>query len=118
MSCSVSSRHEKIKADNRTILDLALQDEEYGSQATLTELVDQIKTFLFAGHDTSASMLSWTYYYLSHYPECLAKLKEEHDEVFGPDNDPARVGQKMKAMPSTIGKLEYTLAVLKETLRL
>ena len=107
-----------IKGTHLTILDLALQDDEYGELATVTELVDQIKTFLFAGHDTSASMLSWAYYYLSYYPDCLAKLKAEHDEVFGPETDPVYVGQKMRVMPSIIGKLEYTLAVLKETLRL
>jgi len=106
------------KGDDRTILGLALQDEEYGSQATLNELVDQMKTFLFAGHDTTASMLSWTYYYLSYHPHCHAKIKAEHDEVFGPDTDPATVGQKMNSTPSILGKLEYTLAVLKESQRL
>jgi cytochrome P450 len=108
----------KGKDDDRTILGLAFQDEEYGSQATLNELVDQMKTFLFAGHDTTASMLSWAYYYLSYHPHCHAKIKAEHDEVFGPDTDLATVGQKMNSTPSILGKLEYTLAVLKESQRL
>ena len=119
----VRSRKQSAKianetANHRTIIDLALQDEEYGSEATLTEVVDQIKTFMFAGHDTTASMISWAYYYLSYHPEYLAKIKAEHDEVFGPDTEPAIVGQKIKSNPSILNKLEYTLAVLKESLRL
>jgi len=107
------------KTDYRTVLDLALQDEDYGSQATLSELVDQMKTFLFAGHDTSASMLAWSYYYLSFHPHCAAKLRHEHNEVFGPDTQsPAQIADRIKANPAILGKLEYTLAVLKESLRL
>jgi len=104
--------------DYRTVLDLALQDEEYGSQATLTELVDQMKTFLFAGHDTSASMLSWAYYYLSTHPTCLAALQSEHNNVFGTNTNPDELALQIKTNPSILGKLEYTLAVLKESLRL
>jgi cytochrome P450 len=63
-------------------------------------------------------MISWTYYYLSFYPECLAKMKAEHVEVFGSDTDETRIAQQIITNPSILGKLEYTLAALKETLRL
>lgn len=99
------------------VLDLALQEEAYGSHATTAELVDQMKTFLFAGHDTSASMIAWTYYYLSLHPECLAKMRAEHDKIFGPSIDPSEIARKVSEDPKVLGKLEYTNATMKEALR-
>jgi cytochrome P450 len=63
-------------------------------------------------------MLSWAYYYLCSHPDCNAKLKAEHDVVFGTDTDPEAIARKIKSNPSILAKLEYTLAVLKESLRL
>lgn len=102
----------------RTVLDLALEDEEYGSQVTMSELVDQVKTFIFAGHDTSASMLSWTYYYLSLYPDSLAKMREEHKRIFGPITEPSAIAEKIASEPKVLAKLDYTTAVMRESLRL
>jgi cytochrome P450 len=99
------------------VLDIALQDEDYGSQATISELVDQLKTFLFAGHDTSASMVAWTYYYLSLHPECHAKMKTEHDGVFGTSTDPSDIARRISEDPRILGRLEYTTAAMREALR-
>ena len=101
----------------RDMMSMVFADEEYGSQATMPELVDQVKTFLCAGHDTSASMLAWSYYFLSQNPHCLERLREEHDSVFGPEASPEIVAQMITADPKLLGRLDYTLSVLKETLR-
>jgi len=100
------------------ILDLALLDPEYGSRASTAELVDQLKTFFFAGHDTTASTISWSYYYLSHNPAALSRLRAELDEVFGQGTSPADVAKQFREKPKCHLKLDYTLAVVKETLRL
>jgi cytochrome P450 len=102
----------------RTVLDLAQDDEEYGLQATVPELVDQVKTFLFAGHDTTASTISWIFYYLSLYPEIHAKIRAEHDTVLGPFVDTPSLAEKLSSDPKLLARLEYTLAVLKEVLRI
>ena len=116
---SLQNRQDKKdRVTYRTVLDLALEDEEYGSQATMSELVDQVKTFIFAGHDTSASMLSWIYYYLSLHPDCLAKMREEHKSIFGPITDPAAIAEKIASDPKILNKLDYTTAAMKESLRL
>lgn len=108
----------KTNIKRRNILELALEDEDYGSQASIQELIDQIKTFLFAGHDTSASMVAWTYYYLSRYPDQLAKVREEHNVVLGANSNPAYVAQLLSESPHLLQKLEYTMAVMREILRL
>jgi len=105
-------------ASQGDILDLALTDPEYGSEASTSELVDQLKTFFFAGHDTTASTITWSYYFLSHTPSALARLRAELDDVFGVDTLPADVARQLNADPKLHTKLEYTLSVIKESLRL
>lgn len=72
-------------------------------------LGDELKTMLFAGHDTSSAMLTWTLHALTRHPECLARLRAAADEAF--------VGE---AMPDyeTLKRLDYAGACLKEALRL
>jgi len=42
---------------------------------------DEVMTQLLAGHDTTASALTWTWYLLSQHPEVEAKLNEELETV-------------------------------------
>lgn len=95
-----------------------MQDGEFGLMSESSEFVDQIKSFLFAGHDTTAAMLAWSYYYLAQYPECLARLRAELDAIFGSGADPAHIAKEISSDPKILGKLEYTTAVMKEALRL
>jgi cytochrome P450 len=49
------------------------------------------------------------------FPETLQKLREEHDRVFDKDFD--KTLQILREDPSRIKDLEYTSAVINETLR-
>lgn len=40
-------------------------------------LLDQVKTIAFAGHETSANVLSWTFYFLGKYPYWREQINEE-----------------------------------------
>jgi cytochrome P450 len=106
------------KGSSGDILDLALLDPDYGRSASTSEIVDQLKTFFFAGHDTTASALSWSYYFLSHHPAELLRLRQELDEVFGINTTPSEVAKKFVDDPKLHTKLDFTLAVIKESLRL
>lgn len=76
----------------------------------------QIRLFLFAGTDTTASMMVYAYHMLAKHPEWLRKLRNEHDEIFGKDpNDAARV---LKDNPSLLNNCKLTVAFIKETLRI
>jgi cytochrome P450 len=81
-----------------------------------TAAISNIKTFLFAGHDTTSSTICYAYYYLSKNPSMLARIRAEHDEVFGPD--PSQTSSQLKTNAHLLNKLEYTTAVIKESLRL
>lgn len=108
------------KAKARSVLNLSLQGKEVLDDALLDETVDSIKTFLFAGHDTTSIVLSWALYYLSLHPSCQRALAAELDEVFGPDSGPAAVKEKLLSPGGheLINRMPYTTAVIKETLRL
>ncbi|KAL4865143.1 hypothetical protein BDV12DRAFT_188397 [Aspergillus spectabilis] len=76
----------------------------------------QLRVFLFAGRDTTSSTLLYTYYLLAKHPDVLEKVRTEHNEVFGKDYHQAR--NKIKDDAQLLNQLPYTLAVIKETLRL
>lgn len=79
-------------------------------------VISNIKTFVFAGHDTTSSTICYAFYYLSKDPVALARVRKEHDEVFG--MDPDAVEKKILEDPYRLNKLDYTFAVIRETLRL
>ncbi|KAI0440501.1 putative cytochrome P450 [Xylaria telfairii] len=86
-------------------------DERFVTYAT-----SQIRLFLFAGTDTSSSIMVYIYHMLSKHPEWLRQLRNEHNEIFGPD--PAEAAGLLKETPSLLNSCKLTLAFIKETLRL
>ena len=111
---------------SRTIIDLALDtyllDESTKKSfkkmdTTFKDVaMNQLKVFLFAGHDTTSSTLSYVYYLLSKNPSCLARIRTEYDFVFGPDS--SEIASLIASNPQLLNRLPYTTAVIKETLRL
>lgn len=76
----------------------------------------QIRLFLFAGNDTTSTSIVYVYHMLSKYPEVLGKVREEHDRILGTDT--STVAQQLKEEPALLNQCSYTLAVIKESLRL
>jgi cytochrome P450 len=103
----------------RSVLALALQDLTVLTPAALSETADQIKTFLFAGHDTTSTTLQWAFYELSRSPQALRKLYAELDDVLGTSIDPKHIADTLLARgEEALQRLTYLSAVIKETLRL
>jgi len=59
------------------------RDEETGEGMTDLQLRDEILTLFVAGHETSATSLSWMLILLSKHPEWMQKCKQEIDIVIG-----------------------------------
>lgn len=53
---------------SRSVLALSLQGIEKLDAHVLDQTCDQLKTFLFAGHDTTSIVLQWAFYELSRTP--------------------------------------------------
>ncbi|GAX76417.1 hypothetical protein CEUSTIGMA_g3862.t1 [Chlamydomonas eustigma] len=91
------------------ILSLALKTaKEKGVQMDLDTVLAQVKSFLFAGHDTTASTVAWAVYELSCNKVIEDKMVEEIRQVCG------------GAVPTAddLSKLTYVGCVVKETLRM
>ncbi|MGD9737887.1 MAG: cytochrome P450 [Bauldia sp.] len=84
------------------------RDEENGEQMNDTEIVDNLLTFITAGHETTALALTWTFYLLSLHPEIEAKVLAEIEAAGGADGITAE----------GVARLSYTRQVLSEALRL
>ena len=109
---------------HRPIIDLALDAylSEHGNTATSIDAtfkrfaLDQIKTFMFAGHDTTSSTICYVAHMLAKHPEEMRRVRQEYDEVFEPDV--SETAQRIKDDPYLLNKLPITVAVIKEVLRL
>ncbi|KAI1744847.1 cytochrome P450 [Xylaria scruposa] len=82
----------------------------------MTMLCAQLRMFFFAGYDSTSSTIISLCYLIWKHPAVLAKLRAEHDEVFG-RNIEACPG-KIIENPSILNSLPYTNAVIKESMRL
>lgn len=58
----------------------------------------------------------WVFYEINKYPDILEKLRAEPNQVLG--FDPKLVTEILQQTPHKINQLEYTAAVIKETLRI
>ncbi len=82
--------------------------DEDGSQMTLQQLHDETMTLFLAGHETTAQMLSWTWFALSQNLAAEANLYEELHGVLG--------GRAVGA--EDFPRLPYLRAVMSEVLRM
>ncbi|KAH8880906.1 cytochrome P450 [Thozetella sp. PMI_491] len=104
----------------RSVLSLSLQGIEKLTTQAVDETCDQLSTFLFAGHDTTSILISWAFYELSRTPKSLEAVRNELDEIFGPDTNPTTVCNKLLSDggQELLSRMTYASAVIKETLRL
>ncbi len=87
---------------------VAAEDPDTGVGLTREEVRDEVITIFMAGHETTASTLTWAWYALSQQPEVEAKL---HAEI-----DTALAGRTAGA--DDLSRLPYTRMVIDEAMRL
>ncbi|KAK4142251.1 cytochrome P450 [Dichotomopilus funicola] len=83
-------------------------DPKTGQKLSDSSIIDNLITFLIAGHETTSGLLSFTFYLLIKHREAYRKAQEEVDRVIG--KGPIKV-EHIKQLP-------YIAAVLRESLRL
>ena len=84
------------------------RDPVTGERFTREELIDQIGVFFLAGHETTASVLTWVFYILALQPGMVRRLREQVRQVAG--SEPITIEH--------IRHLTLTRNVFRETLRL
>jgi cytochrome P450 family 110 len=103
----IAERRSNYQPDRTDILNLLIgaQDAE-GQGMTDLELRDELMTLLFAGHETTATALSWAIYWSNMLPDVQAKLRAEI-ATLGADRD-----------GMAVNKLPYLGAFCSEVLRI
>jgi len=87
---------------------MAARDKETGEGFSREELIDEIGVFFLAGHETTASVLTWAFFILATRPDILERLRAEVEDIAG--DGPVTI-QEVK-------QLGFVRNVFRETLRL
>ncbi len=86
---------------------IAATDPETGAPIADADIVNDLLIFMLAGHDTTATALTYALWLLGHHPDVQDRVAAEV----------ALLGEG-EITPADVPRLEYTVAVLHEALRL
>ena len=109
----------------KSIIDLALAtyltekaDEELqnGMDVTKKFAISQVKHFLFSGHDTTSSTMTYIFHLFAANHWALNLVRKEHECIFGSDYNQRT--DTLADNPHLLNSLPYTVAVIKETVHL
>ncbi|KAF2434205.1 cytochrome P450 [Tothia fuscella] len=99
---------EKGESTDKDILSVSIQSGGFSDE----DLVNQLMTFLAAGHETTASAMAWMAYTMCKYPEVQQRLREEIRGSL------PSIGDAGSTVSSTeIDNLPYLHAVCNEIMR-
>jgi cytochrome P450 len=101
--------HRSNGAGGTDLLSMLMEaTDEDGGRMTDAQLRDEAITLLLAGHETTALVLSWTWYLLFQHPHVVAELHDELDRVLG----------SRLPTPADLRELRFTECVIQESMRL
>jgi cytochrome P450 len=99
--------HPATQPDLLTTL-LSIKDETTGANLSDRRIVDEVKTFLMTGSETTGTALAWIWYCLANNPAVAQQLQQELNDIL----------QGNPPTPDDVEKLSYTRMVVEEGLRL
>jgi len=91
-------------------LDLLIKASDEGAVLTDEDIQNEVDTFMFEGHDTTAASNSVTLYLLALDTKCQKKCQDELDEIFG--------GSARSPTSGDLARMKYLSACIKESLRI
>ncbi|KAH8360758.1 hypothetical protein KR084_008293 [Drosophila pseudotakahashii] len=103
--------HQEQPEKRHALLDTLLRATVDGQPLTDKQIRDEVNTFIFEGHDTTTSAVSFCLYLLSRHETVQQRLFEELKEHYGWDLDRGVIQSDFAALP-------YLNCVVKESLRL
>ncbi|RAK95081.1 bifunctional cytochrome P450/NADPH--P450 reductase [Aspergillus ibericus CBS 121593] len=106
----MADERRKNPSDKKDLLNALVlgRDPQSGKGLSEDSIIDNMITFLIAGHETTSGMLSFVFYYLLKNAHAYKKAQEEVDRVIG----------RRKITVDDLSKLPYINAVMRESLRL
>lgn len=107
---SLIKTHEESTNESDDIVDRLLKavDPETGEGMDKKQIRDEVVTLMLAGHETSSTGLTWTFFLLSQHPKIEKKLLEELENVL----------QGRTPKSGDLTQLPYLKQVVQESMRL
>ncbi|XP_037947319.1 probable cytochrome P450 4e1 [Teleopsis dalmanni] len=100
-----------LQRPKMAFLDNLLTAKIDGKSLTFQEIYEEVSTFMFEGHDTTASAITFAIFCLARHTQVQQKAFAEQYEMFGNDLTSSPTYQQLQEM-------KYLELVIKETLRL
>ncbi|KAL4622360.1 cytochrome P450 4V2-like [Arapaima gigas] len=95
----------------KAFLDMLLQaTDDDGNHLSQKDIQEEVDTFMFEGHDTTAASINWALHLLGSHPDVQRKAQHELHEVFGASRRPVGMDD--------LRRLRYLECIIKECLRL
>ncbi|KAK4612855.1 Cytochrome P450 monooxygenase ptmK [Fulvia fulva] len=107
----VKDKKEMVKTEpkgHKDILSLLIQSNNFSDN----QLVDQMLTFLAAGHETTSSAFTWTTFLLAKHPDIQTALRKEIRENLPSPNSPANdtdISAILETLPLLNGVCQETI---------
>ncbi|XP_071954423.1 cytochrome P450 4C1-like [Antedon mediterranea] len=98
------------KRKRLVFLDVLLKSHLDNPAFTFNDIREEVDTFMFEGHDTTFSALSWAINIIGNQHEAQALIQKELDDIFRGDDRPAT--------NDDLSRMSYLERVIKECLRL
>jgi cytochrome P450 len=110
----VQEKKERMKVESEShldILSILIRSNSFSDD----DLVDQLLTFLAAGHETTSSAFTWAMHLLAIHQDSQKRLREEiHENILSP----LTLSEKTADISGILESMPYLNAVCNETLRL
>ncbi len=71
------------KSTRRLVFLDSLLNQMHNEKLTLDDIQEEVDTFMFEGHDTTAAAITFFCYLMGCYPDVQAKVHAELDSIFG-----------------------------------
>ncbi|XP_045035238.1 cytochrome P450 4C1-like isoform X1 [Daphnia magna] len=98
------------KKPRLAFLDLLIEASQDGKALSDRDIREEVDTFMFEGHDTTAAAINFSLFLIGNYPEVQKKVNEELDRVFGYSDRPITMAD--------LNEVKYLECCIKEALRL
>lgn len=82
-------------------------DRDQNNRISAEDIVDECKTFYFAGHETTTALLAWTVLLLAKNQEWQDKARDEVTDAFGQLNPSADGIARLKTVRNPLKILFY-----------
>ncbi|KAL9697518.1 hypothetical protein quinque_000959 [Culex quinquefasciatus] len=111
-TADLNQRSDGSEKQRMTFLDLLLNVTSEGEPLSDTDIREEVDTFMFEGHDTTTSGISFAIYELARNPAVQDKIYDEIVSILGKDPNSYEITFQV------LQEFKYLEMVIKETLRL